>query len=291
MIGKNKLDNSVCKRFVSWKGKVGDGLERIMGVSVDGDERKVHKFINYNQYEEEPVVVPDNFKKSQISSERLEKYFCGKLVLIKSPSSIDETVNDKIYDEMNYNYNFTGTDHRVPGGVRLVINRLRANGGYVLHELMMNEKFYISEKDFTTPEDNQWMFNKLVNSDIASNIITNNIKSGSSDDGVALTRDIVLYSPKGENFVVYLSNGNRNEYKLDNLKIEKVNEFELDGKTYVFIACQEKEGSSYDLFVLSDNNSIKKHKIMKDNVNDISDLFDNEREGILENIDLIKKYI
>ena len=285
MIGKEKIDNNVCKRFVSWKGKVGNALERIMGVSVDGDERIVHKFINYNQYEEEPVVVPENFKKSNISSERLEKYFCGKLALIKPPSSINQTITDKIYDAMNYHYNFTGTDHRVPGAVRLVIHRLQSKGGYILHELMMNEKFYISEKDFTTPEDNQWMFNKIMHSAMVDNIIFNNIKSGSSDDGVPLTRDIVLYRPKGEDFVVYLSKGDRTEYKLDNLEIQKVNEFELDGETYVFIASGE-----HDLFVLNGNNT-KKHKLMKDNVSDIDELFDNDGDGLLNNIDLIKKYI
>ena len=290
MIGKKLLDNNTCKRFVSWKGRVGNGIERIMGVSVDGDERNVHKFMNYNQYEEDAVVVPENFKKSEISSERLEKHFCGKLVLIKSPSSLNDTLNDKIYDEMEYECNFTGTDHRVAGAVRLVITKLNLNDSLILHELMMNENFYISEKDFTTPEDNEWMFNKLVNSTIVSDFVLNGVKSGSSDDGVALTRDVVLYRPKGEDFVVYLSNGDRNEYKLDNLEIKKVNEFELDGKTYVFIASGENEKELYDLFVINDDN-IKKHELMKDNINDIGDLFDNNSDNILDNIELIKRYI
>ena len=190
----------MCKKYVSYIGlNVEGNPHHIVGI-----ERKpgyVHKFIDYNIYEGQITKVPINFKKEDIESGILEKFYCGEIVPLKKP------VNNKIYSSEGGTVYFTGTDH-LNDYIQLIALDTEAKTVDVY--IIDNTHSISKEKYSDNIRDDEWMFTSNIDSEELESL----------DDFLEITvekqKSIVVYRPKDHDFiediVVIRYDSNKSEY-------------------------------------------------------------------------------
>jgi len=82
----NKKTEIDCKKFVSYKKKVGkvkflrrykDKFEILRGIDVGN--KQIRKYISYNKFENKITKIPDGFRKYTMSKKQIKEDYCGNI--------------------------------------------------------------------------------------------------------------------------------------------------------------------------------------------------------------------
>lgn len=124
-------------------------------------DNKIYKFISYNNFEELPIIIPDNYiervikNKDKWLKDIVNKYYCGSKKIIKNKSDI--VLNNYMSDHINdYNNNICEKYFTHDNGGRPFLVYIYQTKIFIYKQ---SEEYYLSDEIFLTQSNDAYFDN------------------------------------------------------------------------------------------------------------------------------------